>query len=611
MGNVRVKGKDCPAPVKNWAQCGFSSKIMRVIENNNYDKPMPIQAQAIPCILSGRDVIGIAKTGSGKTLAFVLPLIRHVKDQPDIQDGDGPIGLIMAPTRELSVQIFQECRKFARRENLTPVCVYGGTGISDQIAELKKGAHIIVCTPGRMIDMLCANNGRVTNLRRVTFVVLDEADRMFDMGFEPQVMMILNSTRENKQTVLFSATFPRAMEALARKVLKDPIEITVGGRSIVGKDIAQHVIVLDEEQKFNKLLELLGHFITEGLVLIFVDRHEAADALLKNLIKCGYPCMTLHGGMDQDDRDSVLSDFKNKIVSVLVATSVAARGLDVKELKLVVNYDVPNHYEDYVHRCGRTGRAGKKGTAVTLITPEQERYAGDIIKALESSFAAVPDELKKLWESFKEKKKSGLVKDYKSGFGGHGFKFDSEEKEKNKQEKELQKAISGLVDTDEEEEEEDDLDKLIMSKMRKKTGLSGSSEIDKLTMSSTKFEDVIGRPEGGTNVVHDSVVSIFGGQAKNQKIAEAFARAQAINKSKNFGSAKPLFGGQQHFFDTNHYDEELEINDFPQNVRWKVTQKEAVESITEETGAAVTVRGTYVPPNKETPEGEKKTFSLY
>jgi ATP-dependent RNA helicase DDX46/PRP5 len=251
-------------------------------------------------------------------------------------------------------------------------CV-SGTNISEQIAELKRGTEIIVCTPGRMIDMLAANNGRVTNLRRVTYVVLDEADRMFDMGFEPQVNKILDNIRPDRQTVMFSATFPRKMEELARRALLKPIEITVGGRSTVANSVEQHVVVIEEEHKYLKLLELLGFFQESGSVIVFVDKQEDADDLVKNLLRNSYACMALHGGVDQCDRESIIGFFKNKTMPLLVATSIAARGLDVKDLILVVNYDCPNHYEDYVHRCGRTGRAGNKGFAYTLITPEQKR----------------------------------------------------------------------------------------------------------------------------------------------------------------------------------------------------------------------------------------------
>jgi ATP-dependent RNA helicase DDX46/PRP5 len=250
-----------------------------------------------------------------------------------------------------------------------------------------------------MIDLLTANSGRVTNLKRVTYVVLDEADRMFDMGFEPQVMKIINNIRPDRQTVLFSATFPKQMDSLARKILQKPLEITVGGRSVVAAEIEQIVEVRSDETKFNRLLEILGQMYNddpECRTLIFVDRQEAADNLLRELMRKGYLCMSLHGGKDQMDRDSTIADFKSGVVPIVIATSVAARGLDVKQLRLVVNYDAPNHMEDYVHRAGRTGRAGNKGTCITFITDEQERYSVDLYRALKASNATVPKELEDL-----------------------------------------------------------------------------------------------------------------------------------------------------------------------------------------------------------------------
>uniref|UniRef100_A0AC34F2X4 RNA helicase n=1 Tax=Panagrolaimus sp. ES5 TaxID=591445 RepID=A0AC34F2X4_9BILA len=375
---IKVRGLKCPKPILSWAHAGVSKTEMKILQKLDYTKPTPIQSQAIPAILSGRDVIGIAKTGSGKTLAFLLPMFRHILDQDPLDEMDGPIALIMSPTRELALQTWREAKKFATPMNLEVVCVYGGVGISEQIADLKKGAEIVVCTPGRMIDMLIANNGRVTNLRRITYLVLDEADRMFDMGFEPQVMKIINNIRPDRQTVMFSATFPKTMEALARKVLDKPVEIQVGGRSVVCKDIEQHAMILNEEQKYFKLLELLGLFWEKGSVIVFVEKQEKADDLVSKLMKSGYNCAPLHGAIDQSDRDSALIDFKQGALKLLIATSVAARGLDVKKLILVVNYDCPNHYEDYVHRVGRTGRAGNKGYAYTFILPEgQEKYAGE------------------------------------------------------------------------------------------------------------------------------------------------------------------------------------------------------------------------------------------
>jgi ATP-dependent RNA helicase DDX46/PRP5 len=434
LDGIKVRGQDIPKPVQKWAQCGLGVQTLDVVERLGFEGLTSVQAQAIPSIMSGRDVIGVAKTGSGKTMAFLVPMFRHIKDQRPLGNMEGPISLIMTPTRELATQIHKDCKPFLKALGLRAVCAYGGAPIKDQIAELKRGAEVVVCTPGRMIDLLAANGGRVTNLHRVTYVVLDEADRMFDMGFEPQVMKILANVRPDRQTVLFSATFPRNMEALARKTLKKPIEIVVGGRSVVAPEITQVVEVRNEDQKFVRLLELLGNLYSEdenedARALIFVDRQESADNLLKELMRKGYPCMSIHGGKDQVDRDSTIEDFKAGIFPLLVATSVAARGLDVKQLKLVVNYDAPNHLEDYVHRAGRTGRAGNTGTAVTFLTEEQERYSVDIAKALKQSGQEIPEPVQKMVDSFLEKVKAGKEKASGSGFGGKGLERLDQERE--------------------------------------------------------------------------------------------------------------------------------------------------------------------------------------
>lgn len=467
LDGIKIRGIDAPKPVQKWSQCGLGAQSLEVIQRLGYDRPTSIQTQAIPSIMSGRDVIGVAKTGSGKTIAFLLPMFRHIKDQRPLDALDGPVGLVMTPTRELATQIHKECKPFLKALNLRAVCAYGGAPIKDQIADLKRGAEIIVCTPGRMIDLLAANSGRVTNLRRVTYLVLDEADRMFDMGFEPQVMKIMANIRPDRQTVLFSATFPRQMEALARKTLAKPVEIVVGGRSVVAPEITQIVEVRSEETKFIRLLELLGKLYEEeknedDRALIFVDRQESADGLLKDLMRKGYPCMSIHGGKDQIDRDSTIDDFKAGIVPILIATSVAARGLDVKQLKLVVNYDAPNHLEDYVHRAGRTGRAGNTGTAVTFVTPDQDRYSVDISKALKQSGQEVPEDLQKLAEDFIDKVKTGKEKVSGSGFGGKGLeRLDQERDAARARERKTHKTGDDGEDDEKEEKGKDTGDDII------------------------------------------------------------------------------------------------------------------------------------------------------
>jgi ATP-dependent RNA helicase DDX46/PRP5 len=282
---IKVRGRGCPAPVDSWDQCGLSERILQQLQNLNLVAPFAIQKQAVPAIMCGRDVIGVAKTGSGKTMAFLLPMFRHVLDQPPLRDLDGPIGLIMAPARELAFQIFSECKKFTKVLGLRCGCIYGGAGVAEQIADIKRGMEIAVCTPGRLIDILCMQAGKLLSLQRVSMVVLDEADRMFDMGFEPQLRMVLQNVRPDRQTVLFSATFPKQIEALAKKVLKLPLEIIVGelAAGSVNKDITQIIEVHEESDKYLRLLQLLGTWYEKGSVLIFVDTQDKCDQLFQDV----------------------------------------------------------------------------------------------------------------------------------------------------------------------------------------------------------------------------------------------------------------------------------------------------------------------------------------
>jgi ATP-dependent RNA helicase DDX46/PRP5 len=585
-----------PKPIKTWVQSGLTSKLLDTIRKLAFEKPMPIQAQALPIIMSGRDCIGIGKTGSGKTLAFVLPMLRHVKDQPPVVPGDGPIGLIMAPTRELVGQIHSDIKKFSKVLGINCVAIYGGSGVAQQISELKRGAEIVVCTPGRMIDILCTSSGKITNLRRVTFLVMDEADRMFDMGFEPQITRVVQNTRPDRQTVLFSATFPRQVEILARKVLTKPVEIQVGGRSVVNKDIAQLIEVRPDSDRFFRLLELLGEWYVKGKILVFVHSQDKCDSLLKDLFQHGYPCLSLHGGKDQTDRESTLADFKSNVCSLLIATSVAARGLDVKELELVVNYDVPNHYEDYVHRVGRTGRAGRKGFAVTFISEEEERYAPDLVKALELSEQIVPQDLKALADRFMVKVKQGTEQAHGTGYGGSGFKFNEEEDEARKTAKKAQAREYGY------EEDKSDSDSDDEGGVRKAGGDLAQAIANAHAAAALAASKAASTP---TQQVPGSaatpLIPILA--AANQQNDEATARAlqAAMNLQQNLARI------QAHAV-PEHYEAELEINDFPQNARWKITHKETLAPIQDWTGAAITTRGTYIPPGKIVGANERKLY---
>uniref|UniRef100_A0A4W6DPN9 RNA helicase n=1 Tax=Lates calcarifer TaxID=8187 RepID=A0A4W6DPN9_LATCA len=622
LEGITVKGKGCPKPIKTWVQCGVSMKILNALKKHSYEKPTPIQAQAIPAIMSGRDLIGIAKTGSGKTIAFLLPMFRHIMDQRPLEESEGPISVIMTPTRELALQITKECKKFSKPLGLRVVCVYGGTGISEQ--ELKPGKNnILTIVPVSSVRYIRGKNCRV--------------------------MRIVDNVRPDRQTVMFSATFPRAMEALARRILSKPIEVQVGGRSVVCSDVEQHVLVIDEDKKFLKLLEILGHYQEKGSVIIFVDKQEHADGLLKDLMKASYPCMSLHGGIDQYDRDSIINDFKNGACRLMVATSVAARGLDVKQLILVVNYSCPNHYEDYVHRAGRTGRAGNKGYAYTFITEDQVRYAGDIIKALELSGSTVPPELEQLWASFKDQQKAeGKTIKSSSGFSGKGFKFDETEHALANERKKLQKAALGLQDSDDEDgalDIEEQIESMFNSKKRVKdlsapgaaTGPAGAvattaaapgglpglgptsaGNIQKLEMAKRLALKINAQKNLGAeaqDVMQQATNAILRGgtimtpSVSAKTIAEQLA--EKINAKLNYTPVEKLEEERQaaeQAETVKRYEEELEINDFPQTARWKVTSKEALQRIGEYSEAAITIRGTYFPPGKEPKEGERKIY---
>ena len=508
---------------------------------------------------------------------------------------------------------------------------------------MKKGAEIVVCTPGRMIDLLTANSGRVTNLKRATYLVLDEADRMFDMGFEPQVMKIVNNIRPDRQTVLFSATFPKQMDSLARKILRKPLEITVGGRSVVAPEIDQIVEVRAEDTKFNRLLEILGQMYNEDAearTLIFVDRQEAADSLLRELMRKGYLCMSLHGGKDQIDRDQTISDFKSGVVPVVIATSVAARGLDVKQLKLVINYDAPNHMEDYVHRAGRTGRAGNKGTCVTFITEEQDRYSVDLYRALKASNANVPKDLEDLangslhlflyrlgtgltesihFTGFLEKVKTGKAQTAGSGFGGKGL--DRLDKEREARDKAERKAYG----EDEKEEKADapaegappaangtataagsgsGSDMLTNFKVEVRHGpapdsskgslgvtsaalaarkLALAKEEEKLQKSIKEAEEAAARAGKDTPAYKQATTVIA--KLNAQLRAQKFVLQSQIQAAEN-APARPQVSG-----DVSEYHAVIPINDYPQKARWRVTNKETMVNLIEITGASVTNKG--------------------
>ena len=500
-----------------------------------------------------------------------------------------------------------------------------------------------------MIELLAANNGKVTNLRRVTYVVLDEADRMFDFGFEPQVSRIMSNTRPDRQTVMFSATFPRTMEILARKFLHRPIQVQVGGRSVVCKDVEQNVVVISEDRKFFKLLELLGIFMDKGSCLIFVDKQEIADMILRDLWKSSYSCLSLHGGMDQYDRASTISDFKSGNINVLVATSIAARGLDVRQLYLVINYDCPNHYEDYVHRCGRTGRAGNKGIAYTFITPEQKNYFGLLIRAFLLSETDIPPDLQELYDRHVEQLKADGKKvpslDKTDGFNRRcsGFKFDEREEATRDEMRRVQKSIHG-VDSDDEDvstaldEYGSKLDSAFRSKphIRDATinpymplagpqvskDASNMAAVKKAQLIAQRFEmqkksvfvpqiDSQHQRAGNEYLTTGTLKSVSAKDIASHLAAGINMRIGAGHGTLSQAILPP--GARQALDGANRpnavFEDEVEINDFPQQARFRITHRDTLDQITEDTECGITVRGVYIPENQK-PKGDDKRVYL-
>ncbi|XP_073122176.1 DEAD-box ATP-dependent RNA helicase 20 isoform X1 [Henckelia pumila] len=380
---ITVEGKNIPNPVKSFSDVNFPEYVMQEIAKAGFTEPTAIQSQGWPMALKGRDLIGIAETGSGKTLAYLLPAIVHVNAQPFLAPGDGPIVLVLAPTRELAVQIQQEAAKFGASSKIKNTCIYGGVPKGPQVRDLQKGVEIVIATPGRLIDMLESHH---TNLRRVTYLVLDEADRMLDMGFEPQIRKIVDQIRPDRQTLYWSATWPKDVEQLARRFLFNPYKVVIGSPDLKANHaIYQHVEIMSENQKYNKLVKLLEDIMDGSRILIFMDTKKGCDQITRQLRMDGWPALSIHGDKSQAERDWVLSEFRAGKSPIMTATDVAARGLDVKDVKYVINYDFPGSLEDYVHRIGRTGRAGAKGTAYTFFTAANAKFAKDLIKILKEA----------------------------------------------------------------------------------------------------------------------------------------------------------------------------------------------------------------------------------
>uniref|UniRef100_A0A3B1K6Z7 RNA helicase n=1 Tax=Astyanax mexicanus TaxID=7994 RepID=A0A3B1K6Z7_ASTMX len=455
---VEATGNNCPGPIENFHDVDMGEIIMGNITLSRYTRPTPVQKHAIPIIKAKRDLMACAQTGSGKTAAFLLPVLSQI-----YTDGPGealqaskasgqengkygrrkqyPISLVLAPTRELALQIYDEARKFAYRSRVRPCVVYGGADIGQQIRDLERGCHLLVATPGRLVDMM--ERGKI-GLDYCNYLVLDEADRMLDMGFEPQIRRIVEQDtmppKGARQTMMFSATFPKEIQILARDFLEEYIFLAVGRVGSTSENITQKVVWVEESDKRSFLLDLLNATVIpsevqenatetperpgkDSLTLVFVETKKGADALEDFLYREGYACTSIHGDRSQRDREEALHQFRSGRCPIMVATAVAARGLDISNVKHVINFDLPSDIEEYVHRIGRTGRVGNLGLATSFYNDKNSNITKDLLDILVEAKQEVPSWLESLaFEHQHKNSNRGRSKRFSGGFGARDYR---------------------------------------------------------------------------------------------------------------------------------------------------------------------------------------------
>ncbi|KAJ2158726.1 ATP-dependent RNA helicase ded1 [Coemansia sp. RSA 552] len=427
---VEATGDDVPEPITNFDEANLEPLLLENIKLSGYTVPTPVQKWSISFGSANRDMMACAQTGSGKTGGFLFPILNESfrngpAAAPAPEGGRGPyrqrkaypIALILSPTRELTSQIHEEARKFCYRSWVRPCVVYGGADIGSQLREIERGCDLLVATPGRLVDLM--ERGRIS-LSNIRYLVLDEADRMLDMGFEPQIRRIVEGEDmpgvDERRTLMFSATFPREIQSLARSFLQNYIFLSVGRVGSTSENITQNMMYVDDTDKLSTLLDIIASTDAEGLTLVFVETKRMADRLCDNLLNSGINASAIHGDRSQREREHALEDFRTGRTPVLVATAVAARGLDIPNVGHVVNYDLPSDADEYVHRVGRTGRAGNTGTATSFFNRVNSGIARPLIDLLQDSNQEVPN-----WLFTISRERSGYGgRGRRGGYGGGG-----------------------------------------------------------------------------------------------------------------------------------------------------------------------------------------------
>ena len=403
----------------NFSELPIDNKLKNSIRFADFITPTPIQSKSIPISLSGKDILGTAQTGTGKTLAFTIPMINKLLIDKNT------MALIVCPTRELATQVMQTVLKLNVREiGIGNALLIGGESMQKQLKKLKKRARIIVGTPGRINDHLKRQS---LNLSKVSYLVLDETDRMLDMGFTPQIETILKFIPKQHQTLLFSATLPNNILRISEKYLNNPERIAIGSLSTPIEKIKQETFQITQDKKYHELINQLVE--RSGSILVFVKTKHGADKIVKRLKYDGHSADAIHGNLRQSKRDRVINNFRNGKIRILIATDVAARGLDIPLIKHVINYDLPQVPEDYIHRVGRTGRAGKEGSSLTFITPNDRSMWNSISRLIDPNFIAPKNNKNK---NFKRNKKNKASFKKNRNFKNKKKKFQFREKKKFK-----------------------------------------------------------------------------------------------------------------------------------------------------------------------------------
>ena len=443
---ISTKGGSIPNPMRNWEESGLPRRLLDIVYRVGYDEPTPIQRAAIPIALQARDLIGVAVTGSGKTAAFLLPLLVYISELPPLTEynkNDGPYALILAPTRELVQQIESEARKFADPLGFTVVSIVGGHSLEEQAFALRNGAEIIVATPGRLVDCI---ERRLLVFSQCCYVIMDEADRMIDQGFEEPLTKILDALpvsnekpdtedAENpqlmsrylggrdryRQTMMYTATMPPTVEKIDKKYLRRPAIVTIGNAGEAVDTVEQRVeFIAGEDKRKRRLQEILNSGQFKPPIIVFVNIKRNCEMVAKDIKSWGFSTVTLHGSKTQEQREASLAALRNGQAHILVATDLAGRGIDVPDVSLVVNFNMPSTIEAYTHRIGRTGRAGKSGVAITFLGNEDADVMYDLKQIIsKSSISKVPEELRRHEAAQSKPNRVKKIED-SSGFAGKG-----------------------------------------------------------------------------------------------------------------------------------------------------------------------------------------------